>query len=68
VYGIVHYSNFLYIPDQNQKRKKKEEKWGRDTEASERRREREQLSKGKLSIDKQRDQYTHTQAIEREIQ
>jgi hypothetical protein len=28
VYGIVHYSNFLYIPDQNQKRKKKKKNGG----------------------------------------
>jgi hypothetical protein len=63
VYGIVHYSNSLYIPDQNQKKKKRKKKW-----RGEEKREREQLSKGKQFRDKQRDQYTHTQAIEREIQ
>jgi hypothetical protein len=33
-----------------------------------RREEREQLSKGKQLRDKKRDQYTYTQAIEREIE
>jgi hypothetical protein len=35
---------------------------------SDKRREREQLSKGKQFRDKQRDQYTYTQAIERKVE
>jgi hypothetical protein len=46
----------------------KKKKKGGEIQKQARGEEREQLSKGKLSRDKQRDQYTHTQAIEREIQ
>jgi hypothetical protein len=55
VYDSVHPFNFLYI-SVNRRRTRGEK------------REREQLSKGKQLRDKQRDQYTYTQAIEREIE
>jgi hypothetical protein len=53
---------YIYLI-RTRKRKKEKKKW-----RGEEKREREQLSKGKQFRDKQRDQYTHTQAIEREIQ